>query len=59
MSNLSVNKTRIAKSTQICPFGRSKFNLYEAYIKSDRVNLVALAGLVHRVRYITNLDQKG
>ena len=45
-------------STQICPFGKSKFSLYEAW-KPDRVNLVAPSSPVHRVRYSTNWYRKG
>ena len=40
--------------THLWPFSKSKFNL-----KSDRVNLVAPASLIHWARYSTNWDRKG
>ena len=44
--------------THLCPFSKSKFNLYEA-IKSDHVNLVAPVSPIHRARFSTNWDRKG
>ena len=46
--------TQSFQRTHLWPFSKSKFNL-----KSDRVNLVALASPVHRARYSTNWDRKG
>ena len=44
--------------THLCPFSKSKFNLYEA-LKPDRVNFVTPASPVHRVWCSTNWDRKG
>ena len=41
------------------PLSKSKFNLYEASIKSDRVNLVAPPSPVHTAKYSTNWERKG